>query len=136
MKARIFGAAASALMLAGLVSTSHAQSSVDMGKTEYQASCASCHGVSGKGDGAMRPYLTKAPTDLTTEAKSNGGVFPVQRLQDFIDGRAYVVIGSHGPREMPVWGYIYRMEDTGPADMHARNRFNALLDYLSRIQVK
>lgn len=113
-----------------------AQSSVDFGKNEYLASCASCHGVSGKGDGAMKAYLTKPPTDLTRLAQNNAGVFPHQRLWEVIDGRAYAAIGSHGAREMPVWGYIFRAEDTQPADLHARNRISSLLDYLARIQEK
>lgn len=113
-----------------------AQTSVDFGRVEYQASCASCHGVSGKGDGAVRPALVKPPTDLTQLARNNAGVFPHQRLWEVIDGRAYAVIGSHGAREMPVWGYIYRAEDTQPADLHARNRISSLLDYLARIQEK
>jgi mono/diheme cytochrome c family protein len=116
--------------------TAFAQGSVDFGKNEYQASCASCHGVSGKGDGAMKAYLTKPPTDLTRLARDNGGVFPHQRLWEVIDGRAYAVIGSHGAREMPVWGYVYRAEDTQPADLHARNRITSLLDYMARIQEK
>ena len=125
---------AACLTLAG--GESFAQSSVDFGKTEYMASCASCHGVSGKGDGVMRPSLVKPATDLTQLARNNGGVFPHQRLWEVIDGRAYAVIGSHGAREMPVWGYIYRAEDTQPADLHARNRIGSLLDYLARIQEK
>jgi hypothetical protein len=46
------------------------------------------------------------------------------------------MIGSHGAREMPVWGQIYRGEDTQPPDLNARNRITALLDYLSKIQEK
>ena len=84
--------------------------------------------------GAVRDFLVKAPSNLTTLAKQNGGVLPFQRLWDAIDGRSHVVIGSHGPREMPVWGYIYRAEDTQPADLYARNRIHSLLDYLARIQ--
>lgn len=122
--------------LAVVSSTSFAQTSVDFGRNEYMASCASCHGVSAKGDGAVRMYLTKAPTDLTIMAKRNGGVFPTQYAWEVIDGRASVVIGAHGAREMPVWGYVYRAEDTQPADLHARNRISSLLDYLARIQVK
>lgn len=120
-------------MLSGL---SEAQTSVDFGKNEFMASCASCHGVSAKGDGAMSGQLVKAPTDLTTMAKRNGGVFPVQYAWEVIDGRASVAVKSHGVREMPVWGYIYRAEDTQPVDLHARNRISSLLDYLARIQVK
>jgi mono/diheme cytochrome c family protein len=119
-----------------LSSASVAQSSFDFGKTEYQASCASCHGVAAKGDGVVSSFLVKAPTDLTMMAKRNGGVFPHQYAWEVIDGRSSPMIGPHGSREMPVWGYIYRSEDTQPADLHARNRIGALLDYLARIQVK
>lgn len=113
-----------------------AQTSFDFGKNEFMASCASCHGVGAKGDGAVSRSLVKAPSDLTTMAKRNGGVFPVQYAWEVIDGRSTRQVGSHGPREMPVWGYIYRAEDTQPADLHARNRISSLLDYLARIQVK
>gem|GEM_PF-4368863 len=63
-------------------------------------------------------------------------MFPTQYAWEVIDGRTSVLIGVHGARAMPVWGYIYRAEDTQPADLHARNRIGSLLDYLSRIQVK
>lgn len=128
--------AVSFLTLFALGGQCFAQSSVDLGKREYEASCASCHGVSAKGDGAMRNFLTKVPSDLTTLAKKNGGVFPVQRLTEYIDGRTSVVIGSHGAREMPVWGHVYRAEDTQPQDLHARVRISSLIDYLARIQEK
>lgn len=42
----------SAAALVAVSSTSFAQSSLDFGKNEYMASCASCHGTSAKGDGA------------------------------------------------------------------------------------
>jgi mono/diheme cytochrome c family protein len=122
--------------LALFCSTSVAQTNFDFGKNEFMASCASCHGVTAKGDGAVSRSLVKAPSDLTTMAKRNGGVFPVQYAWEVIDGRSAKQVGSHGAREMPVWGYIYRAEDTQPADLHARNRISSLLDYLVRIQVK
>jgi mono/diheme cytochrome c family protein len=130
------GVAASLMLVALLSQMSFAQPRVDLGKSEYESSCASCHGVSGKGDGAMVGMLTKPPSDLTTLARQNGGVFPVQRISEMIDGRTSVMIGSHGAREMPVWGHVYRSEDTQPRDLHARNRISSLVDYLARIQGK
>lgn len=124
------------MALAVVSSTSFAQSSYDFGKTEYMASCASCHGVAAKGDGAMAANLVKAPADLTTMSRRNGGVFPSQSAREVIDGRSAPAVGPHGVRDMPIWGQIYRAEDTQPADLHARNRINSLLDYLARIQVK
>jgi hypothetical protein len=82
----------------------------------------------------MRAYLTKPPSDLTTLAKRNAGVFPSQRIWETIDGRTSVMIGSHGAREMPVWGNVFRSEDTQPQEIHVRNRIGAVLDYLARIQ--
>lgn len=136
MKTTLTGTVVSLLVLGWMSGSSLAQNPPDIGKMEYQTNCATCHGVSGKGDGPMASQLLKKPDDLTVAAKVNGGVFPCQRLADFIDGRAYVTIGSHGPREMPVWGNIYRLEDNKPQDWHARNRIAALLDYLNRIQEK
>lgn len=125
------------LALTVLSGASLAQTGADAGKNEYQSSCASCHGVSGKGDGGLTAFLIKAPTDLTTLAKRNGGVFPNQRVWDMIDGRSSVEIGPHGAREMPVWGSVYRLNpDVQEPAWYARNRIASLLDYLARIQEK
>jgi mono/diheme cytochrome c family protein len=124
------------MALAVVSGSSFAQTNFDFGKNEYMASCASCHGVSAKGDGEVAPHLVKAPTDLTTLTKRSGGVFPSQYAREVIDGRSSTTVGSHGVRDMPIWGQIYRAEDTQPADLHARNRISSLLDYLARIQVK
>ncbi len=132
---------AAALGIAGAASAQ--QSGVgkyDLGKYEYQAKCASCHGVSGKGDGPMRTALKKAPSDLTTYAKRNGGAFPTQLAWQVIDGRP-VDTGAHGTREMPVWGQDFRREvlrpEPGPsAEWYVAGRIGALVDYLESIQVK
>lgn len=115
-----------------------AQPKVDVGKLEYESHCAICHGDNGRGNGEMRKFLTKPPSDLTTMSKRNGGVFPNQIAWEVIDGRTEV--GPHGTRTMPVWGRVYRQEafsELVPAyqpEWYVRNRIVALLDYLSRIQ--
>lgn len=116
----------------------------DLGKREYENSCAVCHGKDGKGAGAINDLLKKSPTDLTTLAKKNNGVFPVDRLYAVIDGRD--VIRSHGDRDMPTWGARYSsdtekaaeyyMDVPYDAEMYARSRILALIDYLNRLQVK
>lgn len=136
MKTASQGAWASLMVLALASGASWGQTRVDFGQQEFEASCANCHGVGGKGDGPMRSYLTKTPSDLTTLVRRNGGVFPMQRVWDTIDGRSAVVIGSHGAREMPIWGAVYRGEDMQPRDLHARNRIASLVDYLARLQEK
>ena len=78
---------------------------IDVGKTEYQSSCAACHGLDAKGDGPLSKNLKISPADLTILAKKNNGVFPVNTVYKIIDGRNS--ISSHGTREMPIWGYQF-----------------------------
>ncbi|WP_332742691.1 c-type cytochrome [Hydrogenophaga sp.] len=113
---------------------------VDPGKREFDANCASCHGTNGKGNGPLVPFLTRIPPDLTMLAKNNGGVLPMNRLYDVIDGAE---VPAHGSRDMPVWGRDYRIKDAeyfmeAPynAEAHVRARILGLLEYINRIQVK
>ena len=112
----------------------------DPGKLEYMSNCSSCHGETGKGNGPYVELLKKAPPDLTTLAKRNAGVFPVNRVYEVIDGRE--VIKWHGPRDMPIWGADYvasasdRVEFYYTPEVTARSRILLLVDYLYRIQEK
>jgi mono/diheme cytochrome c family protein len=127
------------VMLSCLGAAATAQS-VDMGRAEYESSCASCHGVSGKGDGPVRQYLVKAPSDLTTLARRSGGALPMQLVWEMIDGRTSTVIGPHGTREMPIWGANYRAmalsqpDTAAQPEWYVRGRIVALIDYLQRLQ--
>lgn len=126
-----------------MASTGLAQSQdVSIGEREYNNNCATCHGTSGKGDGPLAGYLTGSLPDLTQLSKNNGGVFPVARMYEIIDGRE--MVGVHGTREMPVWGDEYNAQAdttllgyyyTGP-DVVAfvRGRVLALIEYLSTLQ--
>lgn len=111
---------------------------IDQGKREFEANCASCHGMDGKGKGVLVEFLRRSPPDLTQIARQNGGVLPMARLYDVIDGSG---VPAHGTREMPVWGRDYRVKDAEyygehPYDPEAlvRARILTLLDYISRIQ--
>lgn len=116
----------------------------DLGKSEYLNSCALCHGKDGKGTGAINDLLKKSPTDLTTLAKKNNGVFPFDRVYAMVDGRE--IVKGHGDRDMPAWGNRYSsdsvkaaeyyMDVPYDAEMFARARILSLIDYLNRIQVK
>jgi mono/diheme cytochrome c family protein len=128
-----------ALLLASQFAQSQAK--VDPGKLEYEAHCAVCHGVTGKGDGPYGLYLTRRPSDLTVLAKNNGGALPVLQVYELIDGTREV--GAHGTRTMPVWGRAYRLEAGeyyfgAPYDPepYVRMRILALVDYINRIQAK
>jgi len=103
----------------------------DVGKTQYQSSCASCHGIGAKGDGPVSKELKTPPADLTALAKNNNGVFPYDMVYQIIDGRNST-IASHGTREMPVWGYRF-----GPPEaFRFKRRMLAVIDYLRSIQQK
>jgi len=121
---------------------------IDAGKAEYRSNCAACHGIDGKGNGPVSKELKTRPTDLTVLAKKNNGVFPLDSVSKVIDGRES--IGSHGTREMPIWGYRlvppehYILKDADdylylpPASPEAivHGRILNIIDYLNRIQEK
>lgn len=113
---------------------------VDFGKTEYHAKCANCHGQEGKGNGPYSDLLRVSTPNLTTIAKNNGGVFPMERLYQSVSGEK---IKAHGSRDMPIWGQEYRveaanyyMESPYDPDAYSRARLLALLEYIYRMQVK
>ncbi|BBC03005.1 mono/diheme cytochrome c family protein [Bradyrhizobium elkanii USDA 61] len=122
----------------------------DVGKAEFQASCASCHGADGKGKGPVSAQLNVPPTDLTTLTKNNNGVFPISAVYETIDGRK--AISAHGTHEMPAWGERFNPVKSLPhtvdppydaldpsRDMRevvVRTRILAVIDYLNRIQQK
>src|SRR3974390_752094 len=64
---------------------------INIGKMQYQASCAACHGVDAKGDGPVSNELKTHPADLTVLAKNNNGVFPSDKVYQIIDGGTFTV---------------------------------------------
>lgn len=119
-----------------------AEVAIDVGKSEYNAVCASCHGFEGRGDGPLKDELKSRVADLTVLAKNNNGVFPFDRVYQIIDGRQEVKV--HGPRDMPVWGTMFShqssmyFKDYPPSDpkSSARSRILALTEYVYRLQGK
>lgn len=130
----------SAAMAAGW-GAGYAADRPDLGKREYENSCAVCHGLKGKGDGPLAGIIATRVSDLTTLAARNNGVFPLSRVYDSIEGTADVK--AHGPRDMPVWGARYRVqaaEHYVDVDYDARavvrTRILAIAEYLYRLQAK
>jgi mono/diheme cytochrome c family protein len=136
-------------LTAGFAGAAQAED-VDVGKSEFQSSCASCHGMDGKGNGPVSSQLKVPPSDLTILAKNNNGVFPVNAAYETIDGSK--AIPAHGTREMPIWGerfnpivnlphYVdpFYWKMAGPQqspEVVVRTRILAVIDYLNRIQQK
>ena len=81
------------------------------GAQDFADYCASCHGVSGKGDGEMASRVARAPADLTLLAKRNDGAFPTTRVMAKIWGYT----GGKGGAVMPNFGPLLD-SDTIPYD--------------------
>lgn len=77
----------------------------------YRQYCASCHGLSGRGDGPAAEALSPRPSDLTAST------LDLPALMKVIDGRR--TVRAHGSGAMPVWGRVF--EETAP-DEERKNR--------------
>jgi len=108
----------------------------ETGRVLYLRYCASCHGVSGTGDGPAASAFRARPTDLTGLAARAGGRFPFADVMASIDGRRF--IAAHGSREMPVWGERFRAELEGAQHPERTTllREQAIVDYLATMQRK
>ena len=136
-------------LTAGFAAAAQAED-LDIGKSEFQSSCASCHGTDAKGKGPVSDQLKIPPPDLTMLAKNNNGVFPTNAVYETIDGLK--TIPAHGTREMPIWGEQFNpiinlphyvdpsyWKMAGPEqspEVVVRKRILAVIDYLSRVQQK
>lgn len=103
------------------------------GSTLYKAYCAACHGIRGKGDGRVASQLKTSPPDLTRIALRNGGKFPRETVEKIISGEAPRP-GTHGTREMPVWGPIFS-QIAWDLDL-GRVRLRNLAEYIAEMQSK
>lgn len=129
---------------AAIANAQPATQTFDRGKLEYEAHCAVCHGLSGKGDGPLAQQIKSATgiPDLTTLSKKNNGVFPFASVYDVIDGTQTVT--WHGTRQMPVWGPRYNSEAResfyddfrSDPEVFVRARILALDEYIYRLQAK
>ena len=104
------------------------------GVRTYQVFCASCHGLTGHGDGPVQPLLKAGVPDLTRISERHGGKFPVEDIRRIIDGRTE--LPAHGARKMPVWGFEFYGNNTDDtiAREQANQTITRLVDYLETIQ--
>ena len=101
------------------------------GQALYRTYCASCHGVTGTGNGPAAASMRRAPPDLTGRALANGGSLRGERVRRIIDGRE---VAAHGDREMPVWGDAFKATEGGHSEEAIRARIRLILEYLISIQ--
>jgi mono/diheme cytochrome c family protein len=102
------------------------------GVDSFKAYCSVCHGVDAKGNGPAAQALKKAPADLTAIAKRNGGTFSATDVEATITGAGVMI--SHGSRDMPIWGPVFR--SLSPDDSFMKLRLSNLVTYLKSIQGK
>lgn len=120
-------------------------------KADFINYCASCHGADGRGNGPLAPTLKIPPADLTVVSQKNKGNFPYTLLRKTIEGTELGLARAHGPREMPVWGPVFRQEPESPVPggggggfygvggvqcihLAARARIMNIVDYIESIQ--
>ena len=95
----------------------------------YVRYCASCHGVTGKGDGPAAALLPP-PTDLTKSDLS------LAELMKVIDGRR--TVRAHGTAAMPVWGEVFEQTAVDPGREHrqALRDVQAVAEYIQALQAR
>lgn len=100
----------------------------ERGRKLFNQYCATCHGVTGKGEGPVAAALKVGPPDLTT-IQQTGEKFPFNRVQTKIDGEK--AVQAHGSSKMPVWGTIFRRTSS---DIQQQGDVYALVKYIESIQ--
>ena len=104
------------------------------GSQMFKEYCASCHGITGEGNGPAAAALKKVPGNLTRLSERNNGKFPSLRVASMI--RGLEGIDAHGTREMPIWGSLFRSLGPGSGPNHPTEeiRISSLIEYLKSIQ--
>ena len=104
------------------------------GEFLYRQHCASCHGISGKGDGAVAEFLTPRPSDLTLFSRENRGDYPASDVMQAVDGTK--TVRAHGDSAMPVWGRVFEeaLQDVPHTRRTTLLHLGALVDYIGTLQ--
>lgn len=101
------------------------------GRDSFERYCASCHGVSGAGNGSVAAALQRPPADLTTLTQRSGGSFPREAVRGFIEGTGRA-LQAHGTGVMPVWGVAFKALER--SDARAGVRIDNLVAYVESLQ--
>ena len=106
----------------------------DMGARLYFNHCAACHGDDGEGTGPVAASMRVTVPNLRALAQRNGGMFPVDAVRAYVDGRN--TPASHGDRVMPIWGDVFLGADRTADDRTVRRRIAAVVDFISMLQYR
>jgi mono/diheme cytochrome c family protein len=101
------------------------------GKDNFDAYCAVCHGIDGKGHGPAAPAMKVAVPDLTTIAIRHSGKFDAIHVENIVKGNGKMATPAHGVETMPIWGDVFRFEDRPRATLRIQN----LVGYVRSLQV-
>lgn len=129
----ILAVACLALAQTTVKTTTAPQTSAASGKDMYVSYCAACHGTEGKGNGPAAKAMKVPPSDLTILSRSNKGKFPDAHVYQVIKGDA--MTPSHGSKDMPVWGPVFRALSKGD-QATVQLRITNLTSYVESLQVK
>jgi mono/diheme cytochrome c family protein len=104
------------------------------GEVLYRLHCASCHGISGKGDGVVAEFLSPRPTDLTVFSREQGGDYPARDVMKAVDGTR--TVQAHGDSAMPVWGRVFEehLQDAPYTQRTTLLHLGALVEYIRTLQ--
>lgn len=105
-----------------------------MGEAVFTQYCATCHGVSGIGDGPLTDMITAKVPDLTKISAQNDGDFPMLEVLHIIDGRSG--LRGHGGA-MPVYGAVFASESFDQefgSVIYTRAKILSLAYYIESIQ--
>ena len=101
------------------------------GEHLYLEFCASCHGRTGKGDGAAAATLPRGAADLTQIARRNGGVFPRQDVLALLEGTR--PLAAHAIPTMPNWRQTLSRLERGN-ERAVRERLEAIVEHVEGLQ--
>jgi mono/diheme cytochrome c family protein len=106
----------------------------DLGARLYFNHCAACHGDEGEGTGPVAASMRVTVPNLRALAERNGGMFPVDAVRAYVDGRN--MPAAHGDRVMPIWGDVFLGADRSADDRTVRRRIAAVVEFISTLQYR
>jgi len=113
-----------------LLATTTAQAESDKfkaGRALYLSYCASCHGLTGEGEGPVARALMTPPANLRRLSERFGTPYP--RIRSRVTSTA----ARKSPRDMPVWGTRFYYQTSG--DEHrVKQMIGELVAFLQSIQ--